>query len=55
MNKLYETDWLEEDNEHLHCYFTVHAAEDLIGGLFDEDNKEHVEIFVIAPLQDKLN
>jgi len=44
MEKLFETDWLSEDSENLYCYFTVHAAEDLIGGLFDEDNKEHVEI-----------
>ena len=43
MTKLFETDWLIEDVEHLYVYFTLHAAEDVLGCKFDEYDDSQIE------------
>ena len=41
--KLWETDWLYEDEEHFYVYFTLHAAEDVLGCQFDEEDEDQIK------------
>ena len=42
-NKQWETDWLYEDEKHFYVYFTLHAAEEILGCQFDEEDEDQIE------------